>query len=55
MNWIKNKSKMIYLKNYKRDLENKRVSDASERYGAGHLSATESMAYNVTQMNVKGK
>ena len=38
MNWIKNKLKMIYLKNYKRDLENKRVSDASERYGTGHQS-----------------
>jgi len=47
--------KMIYWEIYKRDLENKRVSDASERYGAGHLSATESMAYSITQMTVKGK
>ena len=48
-------SKMIYWEIYKRDLENKRVSDASERLGAGHPSAIEYMAYNITQMNVKGK
>ena len=47
--------KMIYWEIYKRDLENKRVSDASERYGTGHLSAYEYMAYKLTQMNVKGK
>ena len=42
---------MIYLKNY-RELE---ISDASERLGAGHPSTYEYMAYNITQMNVKGK
>ena len=42
---------MIYSKNY-RELE---ISDASERLGAGHLPTIEYMAYNITQMKVKGK
>jgi len=42
---------MIYLKNY-RELE---ISDASERLGAGHQSAYEYMAYNITHKQVKGK
>ena len=32
-----------------------RVSDASERLGAGHPSTIEYMAYNITQTTVKGK
>ena len=32
-----------------------RVSDASERLGAGHPSAIEYRTYKLTQMTVKGK
>ena len=45
---------MIYSKDY-RDSESFPTLPSAETIGTGHISATESMAYNITQMNVKGK
>jgi hypothetical protein len=42
---------MTYLQVYR----GPRVSDASERLGAGHPSMTEYRTYKLTQMTVKGK